>query len=296
MTQPPNPISQGFRAARRDPATFLMEILWRWSFWAVAALLLCMAGMMLMAHLGVSNYFATAWKNRDDELLGEALVIVMMKLGWRLAAGLLGIAVGLGFFWSILAAAIRRVVVKRLSREAPLGFGAMLAVQATRALVALMAVLLLAATFAGAVYAGTRGSRPDLFRFYLVCAPALPVIVLLWLGLNWRLSMAAIFGREGQWLGAALRQARQTVRRQRSDFAGTAFIFLLLRLVGLLAAVAIGGLTSHMLSTAPQSYFALIATVALGYFVLSDFLYVARIASYLALAAQAEVAAAGPSR
>lgn len=293
MTQPPNPISKGFRAARRDPAAFLMEVLWRWSFWAVAAFLLFMAGMMLMARLELSDYFADAWKKQDPRMLGATVVIAIMTLGGKLVAALVAIAVGLGFFWSILAAALRRVVVKRLSREAPLDFGAMLAVQGTRTLVALVAVLLLAATFAGATYAATRGSQPDLFRFYLVCAPALPVIVLLWLGLNWRLSMAAIFGREGQGMGAALRQARKTVRRQRSDFAGTALIFLLLRLVALLAAVAIGGLTSHMLGTAPQSYFALIATVALGYCVLSDFFYIARIASYLALA---EDEVAGPSR
>jgi hypothetical protein len=83
--------------------------------------------------------------------------------------------------------------------------------------------------------------------------------------------------------------ARQTVRRQRADFAGTAFIFLLLRLLALLAAIAIIGLTSSMIASAPQSYAVLVVVVALAYFVISDFLYVARISSYLALAA-----AAGP--
>jgi hypothetical protein len=119
----------------------------------------------------------------------------------------------------------------------------------------------------------------------MICAPSAALILLIWLVLNWQLSMAAIFGRQGQGIRAALRAARQTVRRQRSDFAGTAFIFLLLRLLALLAAVAVIGLTSSMMATAPQSYAVLAVAVALAYFVVSDFLYLARIASYLELAA-----------
>jgi hypothetical protein len=112
---------------------------------------------------------------------------------------------------------------------------------------------------------------------------------------NWYLSLAAFFGREEQSFRSAVRQARQTVRLQRSDFAGTGFVFLLFRTMILLIAVAICGLTSGMEGTAPQSYFVLLVVVSLAYCAIADFLYMARMAAYLALAAAHVDPAAGPT-
>src|SRR5262249_15821349 len=118
------------------------------------------------------------------------------------------------------------------------------------------------------------------------------LIAVLWLALNWYLSVAAVFGREGQSFRDAFRHARQVVRRQRSDFAGTAFVFLLLRLLLLAIVLSICGLASGMAATAPEGYAALVLVLALTFFVVSDFFYVARMAAYLALAAVGEQAGA----
>ncbi|HZD95660.1 MAG TPA: hypothetical protein VE133_15460 [Candidatus Sulfotelmatobacter sp.] len=292
MAQPPNPIAQGFRGARRDPASILLEILWRWSFAIVALFLLLVAGMVLLGPLNVGDSFLAAWRSQDPRKWGIIGLSIVLRLGTKLVVALIALPVVLALLWSIFAAAARRIIVRRLNSAAPLGFGSMLAVQGLRALVALVSVALLIASLRGALYAATRGQQPDLFRFYLVAAPSVPLIVILWLVLNWQLSMAAIFGRERQGFGAALRQKRQTIRRHRSDFAGTTFIFWLLRSLVLLIVLAVGGLTSSMLGSSPQVYFALLATVALVYFVVSDFLYVARIASYLALGAAPDPIAA----
>ena len=115
--------------------------------------------------------------------------------------------------------------------------------------------------------------------------PSVVVIGAFWLTFNWYFSLAAFFGREGQNFRGALRQARQTIRQQRPDFAGTGFVFLLFRLVVLLIATAICGLTSGMIGSSPQSYFVLLMIVSLAYFAIADFLYMARMAAYLALAA-----------
>ncbi|HEX3156277.1 MAG TPA: hypothetical protein VHV32_16740, partial [Candidatus Angelobacter sp.] len=102
---------------------------------------------------------------------------------------------------------------------------------------------------------------------------------------NWYLSLAVFFGREGQGFRGALRQARQSIRQQRSDFAGTGLVFLLFRTIILLIAVAICGLASGMEGSAPQSYFVLLMVVSLAYCAIADYLYMARMAAYLALAA-----------
>ncbi|HEY2170100.1 MAG TPA: hypothetical protein VGJ30_10790, partial [Candidatus Angelobacter sp.] len=76
-------------------------------------------------------------------------------------------------------------------------------------------------------------------------------------------------------------------------FAGTGFVFPLFRTVILLIALAVCGLTSGMAGTAPQSYFVLLIVVSLAYFAVADFLYMARMAAYLALAS-AHVDPVGP--
>ena len=55
MSKPPNPITQGLRAVTRDPAIFLVEILWRWSFAVLACLLVVAIGLMLLGPLHIGN-------------------------------------------------------------------------------------------------------------------------------------------------------------------------------------------------------------------------------------------------
>jgi hypothetical protein len=162
-----------------------------------------------------------------------------------------------------------------------------------RGLISWFALVLLFAATISEAFIATRGTQPDLVLYYLMVMPTVVLISVSWLILNWYLSLAAIFGREGQSVRGAFREARQTVRRQRSDFAGTGFVFLLFRTVILLIVVAICGLTSGMAGTAPQSYFVVLMVISLAYFAVADFLYMARMAAYLALAA-AHVDPAGP--
>jgi hypothetical protein len=168
-----------------------------------------------------------------------------------------------------------------------------LALQLLRGFISWFSLILLAAAIFGETLIATRGPRPDLLLFYLMMMPSVVVIAAFWLVCNWYLSLAAIFGREEQTFRGAIRQARQTVRLQRPDFAGTGFVFLLIRIALLLAAVAICGLTSGMAGTSPQNYFVLLVVVLLAYLVAAYFFYMSRMAAYLALAA-ARVEPGGP--
>ena len=294
MSKPPNPITQGLRAVTRDPAIFLVEILWRWSFALLACLLVAGVGMMLLGPLHVGKAWDTAWGSRDPQRMGQLLVAIVLLLGVKLIIAAIAVPLAIALLWSILAALGRFVTVKRLrSGLTSLRLRTVFALQLLRGLISWFAlVLLFAATISEALIA-TRGTQPDLVLYYLMVMPSVVLIGTAWLVLNWYLSLAAIFGREGQSFRGAFREARQTVRRQRSDFAGTGFVFLLFRTVILLIAVTICGLTSGMAGTAPQSYFVLLVVVSLAYFAVADFFYMARMAAYLALAA-AHVDPAGP--
>jgi hypothetical protein len=294
MSKPPNPITQGLRAVTRDPAIFLVEILWRWSFALLACLLVAGVGLMLLGPLHVGKAWDSAWGSRDPQRMGQLLVAIVLLLGVKLIIAAIAVPLAIALLWSILAALGRFVTVKRLrSGLTSLRLRTVFALQLLRGLISWFAlVLLFAATISEALIA-TRGTQPDLVLYYLMVMPTVVLIGVSWLILNWYLSLAAIFGREGQSFRGAFREARQTVRRQRSDFAGTGFVFLLFRTVILLIALAICGLTSGMAGTAPQSYFVLLMVVSLAYFAVADFLYMARMAAYLALAA-AHVDPAGP--
>src|SRR5438270_4810496 len=297
MSKPPNPITQGLRAVTRDPAIFLVEILWRWSFAILACLLVTGVGLMLLGPLHIGHAWDTAWSSRDPQRMGQLILAVLLLLGMKvIVIAAIAIPLSIALLWSILSALGRFVTVKRLRAGlTSLHFRTILALQVLRGFVAWFSlVLLFAATFGEALIA-TRGPKPDLLLYYLMVMPSVVVIGALWLTFNWYLSLAALFGREGQSFRGALRQARQTIRQQRSHFAGTGFVFLLFRLVILLIATAICGLTSGMVGSSPQGYFTLLIIVSLAYFAVADFLYMARMAAYLALAAAHVDPAAGPT-
>jgi hypothetical protein len=297
MSKPPNPITQGLRAVMRDPAIFLVEILWRWSFAILACLLVAGVGAMLLGPLHVGHAWDTAWRSRDPQRMGQVVVAVVLLLGVKVILfAAIGVPLAIALIWGILSALGRFVTVKRLRAGlTSLRFRTILALQLLRASIGWFCLVLLFAAMFGEALIATRGPQPDLLLYYLMVLPSVILISAFWLTVNWYLSLAAIFGREGQSFRGALRQARQTVRQQRSDFAGTGFVFLLFRVVVLLIATAVCGLTSGMVGSSPQGYFTLLIIVSVAYFAIADFLYMARMAAYLALAAAHVDPTAGPT-
>lgn len=297
MDRPPNPISSGFRAVLRDPVIFLLEILWRWSFAIVALFLIFATGLILSGSVPEADSFAAAWRAQDFQLLGFVAANTVILLWKKLIIAAVIVPFLIAILWSILAALGRGLTIRRLRPAiAPLGFRSMLGLQLWRGLLAWFCMMALLIAVGGEAYLAIRRSKPDLFLFYQLALPSVLLITIFWLVTNWFLTMASIFGQSSQSSYRAFRQGRQIVRRQRADFAGTGFIFLLFRIVLLLIAISICGLTSSMMASSPQTYAVLVAVVALVYFAVSDFLYISRMASYLALAsAYIEPAGAKPN-
>jgi hypothetical protein len=278
---------QGLRAIRRDPAVFLLEILWRWSFAAAALLIVFFTGVILLDPVHASS-LNRALETKDPRMIGTTLFLTWLLLGVKAIVAVIALPLVLALVWTLFIAPVRRITARRLRSAAPLKFGAMLMLQFVRAFNTWLAYLLLIGGVVLGIHFATSGPKYDPVVFYAISSIVTVVILVLWLVLNWYLSVTAILGREGQGFRSAFRQARSIVRAQRSDFIGTGFIFLLLRLVLLAIVVAICGLTAGMQATAPESYALLVITVALVYFVVSDFLYVWRMASYVALAVTQE--------
>ena len=294
MTKPPNPITQGLRSIARDPVIFLVEILWRWSFALLACVLIFAVGLMLLGPLPIGDSWNTAWRSHDPRRIGGMVFIILSLLGMKAVVAAIALPILIALLWSVLSALGRTVTIKRLRASVTvLRLRSIMALQLLRAFSAWLSLVLLLAAIVGEALIATRGPKPDLALYYLMVMPSVLLIGSLWLVFNWYLSLAAVFGREGQSFWGAFRQTRQTIRLQRSDFAGTGFVFLLFRAAALLVGVAICGLTSRMAGSAPQAYFTLVMIVCLAYFAIADFLYMSRLAAYLALAA-AHVQPGGP--
>jgi hypothetical protein len=278
----------------RDPALFLVEILWRWSFVIVACLLIASAGTILLGPLHIGNAWDSASQSRDAQRMGQLALMVLLILGVKAIVAAITIPLAIALLWSIFSALGRLVTVRRLRAGlTSLRFRSILALQLSRGFISWFSLILLAAAIFGETLIATRGPKPDLLLFYLMMMPSALLIAAFWLVCNWYLSLAAIFGSEEQTFRGAIRQARQTVRLQFSDFAGTGFVFLLMRIALVLVAVAICGLTSGMAGTSPQNYFVLLMVVLLSYLAVAYFLHMSRMAAYLALAA-ARVESGGP--
>lgn len=294
MTKPPNPITIGLRTVLRDPVIYLVEILWRWIFALLTLLLLVAVGVVMLGPLPIMQRWPAIWNSRDPQLIGSFLATLVLLLGRKVIIAAIVVPIAIVLIWTLLSAVGRNITVKRLRRaETTQRFRSILALQLLRGFFFWISVILLLAAVLGEALIATRGSSPNLGFYYIMLTPSILIISVFWLAENWYLTLATIFGRQGQTFRGAFRQARQTVARQRSDFAGTGFVFLLMRIVLLLIALVICGLTSKIAGTAPQFYSTLIIVVAAIYFVVSDFLYMARMASYLALAA-AHVEPGGP--
>lgn len=294
MTRPPNPITQGIKAVWRDPALFLIEVLWRWSFIIAACLLVASVGTILLGPLHIGTAWDSASRSRDPQRMGQLALMVLLILGAKAVVAAIALPLAIVVLWSIFSALGRFVTVRRLRAGlTSLRFGSIFALQILRGWISWFSLLLLVAAIFGETLIATRGPQPDLVLFYVMMTPSVALIAAFWLVCNWYLSLAAIFGREEHTFRGAIRQARQTVRLQRSDFAGTGFVFLLVRIALLLVVVAICGLTSGMAGTAPQNYSVVLMVVLLAYLALAYFFYMSRMAAYLALAA-ARVEPGGP--
>jgi uncharacterized membrane protein len=241
-------------------------------------LIIFLAGAILLDPVHIDS-LSRALQTKDPRMIGTTLLFTWLLLGVKAIVAVIVVPLVIAIVWTFFAAAARRITARRLRAAEPLNFGPMLALQFVRASIVWIAYLLVIGSVALAIHMASSAHSDPVF-FYNVGVPAL--------ALNWYLSVAAIFGEEGQRFGAAFRRARQVVRTQRSDFAGTGFVFLFLRLVLLGIVVAILGLTSEMQATAPQSYAMLVIAVALAYFAISDILYVWRMAAYTALTAALE--------
>jgi hypothetical protein len=296
----------GFRAVLRQPSVALAEIAWRWAFGAGAWTLVFFALRRILAHVDITQVELLIARRSNVLPIAEAGARILVQVLPQLASECLVLAPAIAILW-IAAGTVGRALTLRalLSREAgepgeeassnpPIPtlfrqnwaeegwatrprFGSLLLLNCLRALFTFVAIIafLGAFLFAGAAFPSRNPAVAVLIGFFLAS-----LVGFFWSVVNWFLALAPIWIVRGRPLLKSIADSLDLYRRSRSSYLGIASAFGVFRGAALVAGI-IAGLVASQAS--PAAAVALSVVIALLYFAAADFLYIARLAAYIAL-------------
>jgi len=310
-----SPTLAGFRIAFRRPSLTFAEIAWRWSVGTASLGLLGFAFFEYLDSLPVTGTEAFLLRSRQPLLAGQAIAHILRGSLQRVAMATLVGAIGLSVLW-IVAASLGRVATlrslldyfakiskredasdtsaasgasgdresegrsERGTRPLPTLFG----LNFLRAIVALAAL----AAFQGAVILAGFASPhadPQPGLAFLLFFPLAGLVCLAWWGLNWFLSLAAIFAvRDGEDVLGAVSAAATLCRERAGAVAAVSTWTGLARLFVFLGATTAVSIPLGLVRAVPgRLVFAGVLVVTLAYLAVADWLYMARLAGYVCI-------------
>ena len=291
-----SPTLEGFTAMVRWPSLGLAEIAWRWSFgFAAMALGIFSLGQYLDT-LPVTNRDLWFLRSRHPLLVSQALARIFQGSGSRLVLAALILFPALALAWILLGSLGRAATLKalvgyfRVEADNP---PRPLAERPFRSLAGL-SFLRVAVTFSamagclGAVFLAARSSPksdPSPGAAFLIFLTVLMLVWLAWSVLNWFLSIASVFvvsGGKGTF--GALASAVELCRTRTGVVAAAGTWFGLAHIAAFFIATSALGFPLAFLPLLPAGVvLGGVLLVTLLYFAVADFLYVGRLAAYVAI-------------
>ncbi len=280
-----SPVTDGFRTAFREPAIVLAEIAWRWTF-GLAALALAIGS--LFAYLDT----VTVSKAEILALRGHSLWLIADAIGHILHGGsrlvrAAAIVLPAVFLLWVVAATIGRVATLKalLRREGRVALWPQLGLNFLRASVALASVVgyLGAVIIAGRTASSDADVRPGIFLSVFVVLGA--AVTMVRSRVNWFFSLGAIpAAREGHDTFTAIGEAVGLFRRHAGKFAGAGAVFGAIHSVLFAFCTVVCLLALSLAGKVPLAATVFLLTViTMAYFAAVDFLYIARLAAYVAI-------------
>ena len=295
----PQFVRDALRAVLREPAFFLTEVAWRWAFGLVTWLLLALSLRQLLGQITITDAEYEMARQSHLLLLAETLAQSVHDVLPGLVRILILLTPCVSLVWIVVATIGRWSTVQGLLAEFPPQAGGEIPVSGTpqgqrfRALVALnflrvvFTLATIVALFGSAMVVGQFVGTPELIGVAVLVWMLVALLLgLAWSVVNWFLSLAPIYiVRDGLDAMRALGESLGLFRRRGSHYVNIAIGYSVLRFLALVAVLLATTVPAAMASTGGwQMIVAISAALALGYFVVADFLYVAKLASYVALA------------
>lgn len=292
-----SPTLEGFRLMFRQPSFGLAETGWRWSFGFAAAALLMVSSIEYLKSLLVTPLDLLLLKTRHPLLFSRALRHIFQGSGPRAIVALLILAVTLGMGWILIASYARAATLKSLlayfhaADDAGVGkppkqwgMRPVFWLHFLRAVTALAAAISCLGVFflcGDAARLGKIGSGPA----FLLLLCTLMLTWLAWSGLNWFLSVASLFAvAQGESTLGALAAAVNLCRIRPGAVAAVGIWFGIAHITAFVAASSVVALPLSLAPVLPSGFIlGGVLLVGLLYSAVADFLYIGRLAGYVAI-------------
>ena len=283
-------IRAGFRAIFRRPALALGEIAWRWAFGAAAWTLVIIAIRRILAHVDITQAELLVARHSDIFLIADACARILVQVLPQLGRECLVLAPAIAVLWIAAATLGRAITLDALmvtpvilsdagaSEPRDLHFGLLLALHFIRAVFTLAtAIAYLGALFLAGFAMQAQNPAITVLVGILIAA----LVGLFWSLVNWFLGLAPIWiVRDGHPVLRSIADSVDLYRRGPGPYLGIASWFGFLRAGAMVAALVAALLASQ---ATPARSFALCVVIALIYFAVADFLYIARLAAFVAM-------------
>jgi hypothetical protein len=289
-----SPTAEGFRAAFRRPSLALGEIAWRWVIGVTATLVFLFGLYQYLDSLPVNNGELLFLRSRQPYLVSQAIAHILRgSLGRVVLSGLLA-AILLGLLWMIAGAFGRIATVRALLDYFRKGDANYVATHPFQALVrlnflrAIAAVAALVGFLGAAILSGfvSPDSNPQPGLAFLLFLPLAGLVWLAWSTLNWLLSLAGIFAvRDGNDTIGAISAAVGFCRERAGSVAAVSLWTWLAHLTAFVVMTTIISMPMALAGLLPWRLVVLVMLlITMGYFVVADWLYMARLAGYVCIA------------
>jgi hypothetical protein len=295
--KPRSPTLEGFRAILRRPSFGLAEIAWRWSFGAATGLLLMFSFFEYLDTLPVSKGDLLLLRTTQPVLISRAVMHIFRGSGFRVVETVLVLALTLGVAWIVVASLARAATIKALlayfregdtstppRSETPWRFHALFTLNFFRLATTLATVVgCLAAVLLGK--AASRPTDPAPGSALLIILTVTMLVWFAWSTLNWFLSLAAIFVvADGQDTFGAIADAVDLCRTRSASIFAAGTWFGLAHITAFVLASSAVAFPLGFAAVLPASVvLGGVLLVTLLYFAVTDFLYMGRLASYVAM-------------
>jgi len=287
--EPRPPTLEGFRAVFRQPSLGFAEIAWRWSFGAAAGLLITLSWFEYLDTLPVTRGDLWLLRSRQPVLISQAIGNIARGSGFRLVEAFIVLALALTAGWVAIAALARAATVKALiayfrqnASAAEPAIPSLCGLMFLRAAVALAAILGGFAAFMVLGFASTPEETGMAFQLAMViCA----MVWLAWSMINWLLSLAAIFVvANGCDTFDAIADAVDFLRRCSGPVFAVGTSFGLVHFAAFIVASIAAAFPLGLAAALPgRVVLSSLAVITLLYFAVADFLYMGRLAAYVAI-------------
>lgn len=292
-----SPTLEGFRAILGRPSFGFAEIAWRWSFGAAANVLLIFSFFEYLETLPVSNGDLVLLRTRHPILISRAVLHIFRGSSFRLLETVVVLLIALGAAWVVVASLGRAATLRALvaqfresdgasvqDHENSWGLPSLFALNCFRLGTGLAAAVgCLAAVLLGA--ATSRSSDLSPGGAFLI---ALAVIMLVWLAwsiVNWFLSLATVFvvARGQDTFGSIAAAVDLCLARPGAIFAVGTW-FGLAHITAFVVASSVVGFPLGFAVVIPAAaVLGGVLLVTLLYLIIADFLYIGRLAAYVAM-------------